>query len=166
MAIDENVAVQKINVSKLQQRLAQDPLLNGSSPDVLADNDDTGHVELMGRWERMTSGGYGESFFQSSGPDNASVTFHPVFQKTGKYHLYTYLPLVNDAADSTVYVINNRQQHIVTIPSPKEVEGQTSGEWVSLGTFNFDKETDSSIKVLAGKGNGTFVADAILFVPE
>jgi len=45
------------------------------------------------------------------------------------------------------------------------VQGQTSGEWVKLGSYSLPAGKNAYVKIL-NKGNKTIVADAVLFVPE
>ncbi len=46
------------------------------------------------------------------------------------------------------------------------IAGQTSGEWVSLGTYEFKKGTQPYVKILNKGKEGVVIADAILFVPQ
>jgi hypothetical protein len=53
---------------------------------------------------------------------------------------------------------------IVIKPNEIKVEGQTSGEWVSLGTFNLPKGKKSYVGISNQNTDGIVVADAVLFV--
>jgi hypothetical protein len=44
--------VQQVDVKKLQQLLLQNPLMDGSTPEVLADNDDATSVTITGNWKK------------------------------------------------------------------------------------------------------------------
>ena len=55
-----------------------------------------------------------------------------------------------------------------TVIRPAEivVQGQTSGEWVSLGVHQFVKDGKNYVEVSNAKGDGYVVADAVLFIPK
>lgn len=164
-AIDNNQAVQQVDVKKLQQLLKDNPLMDGSTPEILADNDDTAHIKTTGRWQRKTSGGYGPSWLAAEPANAASVVFTPVIKKAGSYTLYTYVPAINNAAAQTTYkVYNGKTTTPVTINSTVKAEGQTSGEWVVLGTYTLPAGTAATVTVQAA-ATGATAADAVLFVP-
>ncbi len=41
--------------------LANNPLMDGSTPEVLVDNDDSAHVTVTGNWSMKKGGTYGPS---------------------------------------------------------------------------------------------------------
>jgi len=45
------------------------------------------------------------------------------------------------------------------------VNGQTNGEWVSLGTWQLPAGDKATVTVTNKNANGTIVADAVLLVP-
>ena len=45
------------------------------------------------------------------------------------------------------------------------IEGQTSGEWVELGTYDFQKSRMPYVEISTGDTSGTVIADAVLFIP-
>jgi hypothetical protein len=170
MAIDSHQTVQQVDVKKLQQLLAQNPLMDGSTPQVLADNDDSLHVTITGNWKKQTGGGYGPSWLLAA-PSNTpqSVQFKPHITVPGSYTLYAYVPVVDSAATQTHCIISNGTTKDVFIPTPIPIaigtEGQTSGEWVSLGTYTLQKGNTTTVTISTKDANGYVVADAILFVP-
>ncbi|HWB24586.1 MAG TPA: FAD-dependent oxidoreductase [Chitinophagaceae bacterium] len=165
-AINEGVAVQNVDIPKLQALLKDNPLMDGSTPDVLADNDDSAHVEITGQWLRKTSGGYGPSWLQAAPSATGSVLFKPFIKQAGTYALYAYVPSVSNAAPETFYTIfDGSKTKEVTLSSDITVEGQTSGEWVPLGTYNLPAGQQATVTLKAGNSNGITTADAILFVP-
>lgn len=44
------------------------------------------------------------------------------------------------------------------------MQGQTSGEWVSLGTYNFIAGKKGFVEITNKKANGLIIADAVLLV--
>ena len=93
MAIDKKQAVQQVDVRKLQQILKDNPLLDGSIPEVLVDNDDTQNVRIDGNWQRKTSeekqgytGNYGPSMLVAEkSSEKQSVKFIPSIKTPGTY---------------------------------------------------------------------------------
>ena len=86
-AIDRKVSVQAVDVKAVQNRLKEDPLADGSTPEILVDNDDKDFVTIQGEWNKEINGGYAFSYLQSSTvPGNAtqSVKFSPAVKKAGK----------------------------------------------------------------------------------
>jgi hypothetical protein len=165
MAIDEKKTVQQVDVKKLQQLLLDNPLMDGSTPDVLVDNDDTSLVVINGEWEKRTSGGYGPSWLITAPSDKPqSVQFMPHINVAGIYTVYAYVPVLDSAATQTHYIIDNGTIRDVSITPAAQVEGQTSGEWVSLGTYPFQKGPRATVTITTSKANGYVAADAILLV--
>ena len=168
MAIDSDLAVQDIDVAALQRELRENPLADGSTAEILVDNDDSS-VEIQGDWERVTRGGYGPSFLQelSKGQQAASVRFVPTIKDEGMYTILVYFSRTADATQQTQVLVSDGQtESTLTIKeSDIRVEGQTSGEWVSIGTYTLSPGTDSHVTVTNQGADGVVVADAVLWVP-
>lgn len=167
MAIDSKSPVQKINISQLQEKLRQDPLLNGSPAEILTDNDDSSCTRINGNWERVTRGGYGYSWLKAEAGAKTKIQFTPLIQRSGKYALYSYIPMDKDLAPHTVYVVNDGQkEEQVSVAAPAKVAGQTAGEWVLLGHYQLPAGQKASVSIMAHGEKGNHAADAILWVPE
>jgi hypothetical protein len=168
MAIENNQAVQAVDVKKLQVLLKENPLMDGSTPEVLADNDDSLHVTITGNWKKQTGEGYGPSWLLGApSGDPQMVKFTPHIAVPGNYALYAYMPMVDSGATQTHFIISNgTTTKDVFIPSHINVEGQTSGEWVSLGTYTLQKGNSTTVIITTKDANGYVAADAILFVPQ
>lgn len=167
-AIDRNLSVQKIDVSRLQQQLKSDPLADGSTPDILIDNNNTNKVQIKGNWTVQKKGGYGPDYFEA--PEDAdttrSVRYNPGLATNGTYDVYAYYPKVGSPDIETVVKIFDGKEHKTILIKSAEVKvlGQTSGEWVSLGKYSFSGSNQPYIEI---KSNGTkAVADAVLLVPS
>jgi hypothetical protein len=175
MAIDNHQKVQQVDVKKLQALIKKNPLMDGSVPDVLVDNDDKEFVKISGRWKRFTSetergytGNYGPSMLVAepgTGGRN-SVTFTPSVPVTGAYNLYYYLPKTTNASRKTKIKLSaGRTTKNVWINSTGMViEGQTSGEWAYLGSYILPKGKKSLVTVSDEDADGAVVADALLLV--
>lgn len=168
-AIDNNQTVQQVDVAKLQAQLRSNPLADGSLPEILVDNSDEQKVEKSGDWTVHKHGGYGPDYFLAD-PDSQnpkSVRYNPEIAKKGKYELYTYYPKLKNAAPLThINVYDGRKVNEVLIKDAEvKVVGQTSGEWVSLGTYSLDAGKNAYVEISNKGGKGAIVADAILLVP-
>lgn len=170
MAIDGSVTVQGVDVAALQERLKKDPLADGSVFEVLADNQDTASVQRRGHWTAGDRGGYGPDFLvhQAEGQEMASVRFNPDIPEAGSYEGYIYFPKVSGISSRTfVIVYDGERTHGISIKeSDIRVEGQTSGEWVSLGKYTLPKGKRGYVQVSGKDADGKVIADAVIWVPS
>lgn len=166
LAIDKKIAVQQVPAKAVQQVMQQNPLLDGSQPDLLIDESDPIHVKVTGQWKKQTRRSYGPSMLVSDSNATAAsaVRFLPAIKKPGKYSVYTYIPRIPGmAAEMTYVVFDGKNQHPVTIRSQEiRVLGQTSGEWVLLGSFHFTANELPYIEVASRQATAIIVADAVL----
>ncbi len=169
MAIDGNTSVQRINIPALQQRLRENPLADGSIFEILVDNADAADIHTIGNWTSEKKGGYGPNFLvhEPKGQDLASVRFTPGIVREGKYQAYLYFPKVKGASSQmTVLVNDGRRNHAVVIRTKDvQIVGQTSGEWVSIGSYNFSEGKKGYIQISGKDADGKVVADAVVLVP-
>jgi hypothetical protein len=168
MAIDDKTDVHHVDVASLQQRLKSDPLSDGLAFDLLVDNDDK-NVEVKGNWVVEKKGGYGPTFLvnQPDAREISTVTFTPEIPRTEKYAGYIYFPKVDKSSASTKVTVNDGKtsKEIIVRESDIRVEGQTSGEWVSLGTYTLPQGRKSYTEVSTANADGKVVADAVIWVP-
>ncbi|MBA4058172.1 MAG: xanthan lyase, partial [Marivirga sp.] len=167
MAIDEKTGIQAVDVKKLQQRLIKDPLADGSIMDILVDNDDANNISVTGNWSAEKKGGYGPTFLVSTG-NGGSVRFTPDIPKDGRYDAYVYFPKIAKSASQFVVTVSDgkKKKEIIIKSSDVIVEGQTSGEWVSLGTYNLKTGKNAYAEVSSKNADGIVVADAIIWTPS
>ena len=166
-AIDRRCAIQDIDVHALQQSLRTNPLADGSPAEILVDNDDSTGVTRTGDWTRITTGGYGPSFWLDSSASPATAQFTPVIPASGSYAVYTYIPRVSHASTRTSIAIFDGETTVeknIDLGGVR-VSGQTSGEWISLGAIHFAKGSNPYIRISNASADGAVVADAVLFVP-
>jgi len=165
MMIDAKQDVQQLDTKKLQQYLKENPFLDGSTPDIIIDNDDSTLVHWAGNWEKVTTGGYGPSFLMASASgEERRVQFNPHIRIPGSYLIYAYVPKTENASTKTRFTIfdGRSSRDVVLDKSSLKVEGQTSGEWVALGKSQFPKGTKAFVSVSNKNADGIVVADAIL----
>jgi hypothetical protein len=139
-AINTKKTLQQVDVAAVQASLKNNPLADNRPGDVLVDNEDAAATRT-GTWESVSRGGYGPSFLKTRAGLAAGVRFAPVIGKQQAYTAYLYMPNVADAAASMqVTVYDGKTTKTIAIkPAEVIVEGQTSGEWVSLGNYTFPK---------------------------
>lgn len=169
-AIDRKVAVQDIDVAKIQQRLKTDPLLDGNLPEMMVDNKNDQHVTRKGDWALVRGGFFGPDAYiaRPSADTTRQVQFSQLIPASGVYEVYTYvLPRLTNPTSKMIYLVNDgKTQRTVTINrNDVIVNGQTSGEWVKLGTYTMQKGVTASVTVTTQQADGVVAADAVLFYP-
>jgi len=169
-AIDKGISVQEVNTGELKHELTSNPYADGSTADILIDNEDTSNISVSGSWVKEKKGGYGPSFLADTSffQIPASVKFIPEIIKEGNYEIYTYYPKLQNGANITpVIVFDGKQRTEKTIDKSKvEVIGQTSGEWVSLGKYKLPKGKKAYVEISGKNADGLIIADAILLIKE
>jgi len=172
MAIDNKCDVQQVDVKKMQAELRNNPLADGSTPEILVDNDDTAAVTLKGDWKRMPNyeGCYGPSLLLDNATDKASdyARFSPSIKKTGNYNVYVYTVKATGASSHLNIVINDGvKENTIDLDLNKiTVKGQTEGEWVPIGKFYFVTAKKAYVSLTGKNAGGSVLADAVLFIPE
>jgi Dehydrogenases (flavoproteins) len=156
MAIDKKQTVQQVDVKALQKKLQDDPLLDGSLPDILVDDTE---AQVSGEWKKLTRRSYGPSKLVSENT-KGTVRFSPVIKKNGEYAVYTYLPKLENEINM---VVNDgkRSYHKTIQPNKIVVLGQTSGEWIWLGNYRLRPGSKAYVEIVSN-GAGTVTADAVL----
>jgi hypothetical protein len=169
-AIDRKISVQQVDVKAVQRVLSTNPLANGSTPEILIDNDARA-VAAEGSWDLDHSkNGYGPSYLKLLAKKDAPVQhvrYSPVIKSAGQYGVYLYMPKT-EGLSSVVTVslkAGGTLKEITIRPAEVRVEGQTSGEWVWLGEAQFAKGEGQFLDVTTKNADGIVVADAVLFVP-
>lgn len=172
-AIDRNVSVQQVDISLLQKKIAEDPLVDGSTPEILVDNDDNKSVAIDGDWSREKNGPgcYAFSFLKATSNGQKvpkSVKFNPAIKKDGLYEVFIYFPRLDGASPNVTALIHSGKQakEVTLHPNEIKVEGQTSGEWVSAGKYTFRKGTANAVEISTKNATGIVIADAVLFIPQ
>ncbi|WP_214071763.1 FAD-dependent oxidoreductase [Mucilaginibacter sp. dw_454] len=168
-AIDKNVDVQKIDIKQLQSTLVDNPLVDGSTPEILVDDADEENIIKIGQWKRETNGGYGPSYLIDTAKNTAAeIKFIPQIKKSGNYHIYIYCPKLSHTASITqVQIFDGQNIAAKTInKSDVQVVGQTSGEWVSMGAQQFATGKNAYVSISNKNADGAVIADAVLLVPE
>ena len=174
-AIDERKAVQQIDVARLQRTLRENPLLDGSSPELLIDNDDSARVVRRGGWQRITKGSkYGTSALVSADAKPASVRFVAAGIRPGRYRVYAYNPtraggggnpddvaLQTDKAEQVnANVFDGKVDKSLIINQQRQ-----NNDWISLGEYTIVAGQASYVALTTAGSAHPTVADAVLFLP-
>lgn len=167
MAIDKKQNVQEVDVKQLQQLLTNNPLMDGSVAEILVDDNDTAHVTISGPQQVEKTGGYGNTWIKISPNTGTQVIYKPQIKASGRYTIYAYQSSIGSAASKTHFIIQNGgSKKDIFIAPHTTVEGQTSGEWVSLGSYELKKEKTIQVTVSGIDADGVVMADALLLVKE
>ena len=174
LAIDNKTGAHAVNVDRLKEILKTNPLLNGSTPEILVDDTDAGQVESAGTWQPYRGGHYKTGYMFCEKPQKGTFfTFHPKVAVAGKYRVYYHYPnqTVNQAAVKTAIDIQSAtgKTEIVFDPRQEEADGQPWGHssvWKDLGAYDFAPGQPAGITLNGDKSTGSLFADAILLVKE
>ncbi|MEJ7828085.1 MAG: xanthan lyase, partial [Segetibacter sp.] len=138
--------------------------------EILVDNDHASNVSITGNWTTEPKGSYGPSMLTTDGKGGTvkSIRLIPPVTKSGSYRVYAYFPKVQNATSKTVVTIfdGKAKKEKVIKESDVRVEGQTTGEWVPLGTYSLSKGRKSYVEISNKDADGVVVADAVLFIPD
>ncbi|NDW10775.1 FAD-dependent oxidoreductase [Dysgonomonas sp. 520] len=170
-AIDNNTDVQNIDIKKLQEIIANNPLADGSTPEILVDNDSKTSVTTVGNWSFNydTYRGYGSNFFvdDSKGKDPKSIKYTPNVVSESEYDIYIYFPKLENGSNKTAVTISDGKsiEEKTIFQSDVKVEGQTLGEWVKLGRYNLPEGKNAYVEISNKGADNVVAADAVLFLP-
>lgn len=165
IAIDKaNNVVQDIDVVALQDKLASDPYLDGSIPDILVDDMDSNTLR-RGNWQTHEGYYYKHSYAQGDlNTSNNEFIFCPDVKHASNYSIYFYCSSLIEpvnmpnrmavrvkTADGTKSISVNPKQHI--------------GQWVDLGCHKLNSGK-AEIIIDGENSDGPIFADAIILKAE
>ena len=161
--------VQQVDSRRICAAIDADPYLDGSQPDILVDDADAG-VEIEAGWTRVSrSGGYGLSYLEiPADAERCSVRYTvESMPSSGDYVVYAYQNADKRLAMQTAVRVftGDECRDVIIDRSRMDVLGQTSGEWVPLGTYRFEKGMTGAVEFDNSLAAGAATrADAVLFV--
>jgi hypothetical protein len=176
LAIDANIAVQKVDYARLRERLLADkqvldwtgprptpPIDPKKLPGIVQDDE---QAEKRGEWSKSNSiGDYiGTQYLHDNNEQKGelSVTFKLPLPKPGTYEVrlaYTANP--NRATNVPVTIRHAKGEDSVTVNQKKAPASDKTFQ--SLGKFTFDKE--AIIIVSNAKTDGYVIVDAVQVLP-
>ena len=169
MAIDGGVPVQRVNVRQLQRELRDNPLADGSVPEVLVDDAREEQVRVTGSWTTATTipGRFGPSVLKSESK-GGSVRFTAPIAAPGRYQAYLYWPRGEGLASNVPVEIRDAAgPHALTIDmrTPTSTAQGGIAQWTLLGEYRFEPGKAAWLEVRADGADGVVLADAVVFVP-
>lgn len=171
LAIDTNIPVQNVDAVKVMKIFNNNPLSDGSIPEIIVDDSNKKQIKIEGDWKTNfdTYRGYGSGFLSddSKGQTPKSVKFIPEIKSTSYYEVYIYIPKIeNGSSHTNVSVFDGailKEKNISQ--ADVKVEGQTLGEWVDLGKYQLSTGKKAYVEVSNKNANNVITADAVLFIP-
>lgn len=167
LAIDQKTSVQKVPVTAIQKIQKENPLADGSTPEILVDNTDKNQVKTAGKWS-LVKGGYGPNYLaDTTSSASATAVYQPQIKKKGDYQVYSYVTRSAKSSPKTEYVVdvNGKKEPKTVDFTTLKVVGQTTGEWVKLGQYQLSPTDKMAITISNKNASGFTIADAILLVP-
>ena len=171
LAIDNNTGVHAVNVDRLKEILNTNPLLDGSTPEILVDDTDTGQIESAGDWQPHRGGHYKNGYMLCSKVQKGDFfRFVPKVQDAGKYRVYYHCPVQANRDIPVKIAIDIRSaeglSEIAFDPREAEDEFGQSSSWKDLGVYGFAPGQPASITVNGDKSTGPIFADAVILKIE
>jgi hypothetical protein len=175
-AIDDNVAVQDIDIKKLQSRLLEDKqvlewtgrrpvpsILIGTLKGIVVDDRIS---KRTGQWiESRSTGGFVEFGYLHDGntaKGEMKAVFRPKLPVAGKYEVsIAHAPNPNRATNVPVTIETANGTKTVTL---NQRTAPKNGKLKSIGTFQFAKGTAGSVTISNSATNGYVILDAVQFV--
>ena len=131
---------------------------------------DKARTKISGNWNTTKRGSYGPTLLSSdtTSKEIQSVRFIPEITKGGKYKAYMYLPkLAGLSSVIPLKISDGKSEKDIQIKTADiQVIGQTSGEWVLLGTYDLLKGEKAFVEISNKNADGLVFADAVMMVPD
>jgi hypothetical protein len=166
-AIDAKISVQKVDYTKLRERLLADKQVlawDGPMP-AAADPGPKGGIEVghaaakaAGNWIPSTSGAYLHDGDADKG--TKTITFTPAIPSDGAYDVYLKWTQNRNRA-------TNVPIEIITADGKKSVKvnQREKGGWVKIATGKFKAGNSASLTISNKDTDGHVIADAVRWVP-
>ncbi|MCC5844546.1 MAG: hypothetical protein JJU05_09865 [Verrucomicrobia bacterium] len=133
--------------------------------EVIVDNADATGVQITGQWvsTTFTPGYHGPDYLHDNNTDKGqkSVHFTPDLAASGTYDVYIQYPDgINRASNVPIDITHATGTDLISLD-----QRTGGGQWVLLGTYNFNSGTAGNILISNSGTNGFVMADAVRFVP-
>ncbi|MBB5286331.1 hypothetical protein HNQ92_004491 [Rhabdobacter roseus] len=172
LATKQQVAVQHVDIAVLQKKLReQRQVLSfeenpngifGQGNSVVVDDDMRRFVDRTGTWnssENPLMARHAITYLSSPQSAPSSLVYRPYLPEAGKYKVYGWWPLGPGFATNTPLTI----EHAAGKKPLTVNQRDQGGQWIELGTFQFEKGYRGSITVSNQAADGVVVADAFRF---
>lgn len=180
LAVEEEVSVQRIDVGKLQGRLAKQKAV--LSPEdvparkgprvldvaklagVVVDDED---AKLTGEWKRSAANGphVGKGYLHDGDANKGTckARFEPRLPKAGRYEVRVYYPPSSNRASDTLVVVKRKAAESSFRIDQRMVYNGDVG--MLIGAFEFAGGGGEWVEIRNDSKAGYVVADAVAFVP-
>ena len=166
-SMTRDLAVSNITSEEIDRYYKYNPWMDGSRPDLIIDDADVAHMEIIGYWNKIKNqaGSYGPLHLQTNPMDDlgSRIRFSSRTPLKGDYVLYYYIPSVRGGStliNMEVYVAKTRY------PVSLKLSPNVAETWVPVGTYHFEENMTGDVLVSQRGANGLLVADAILWLPK
>lgn len=172
-AIDKNIIIQDVNVPELQALLKSNPKMDGSTPEIIMDNNDENGVTMTGDWIlKKVRFCYGINALIDSlskkGQVEKNVRYTPQIKTAGNYEVYMYVTSVKNPTDQMNVSVFDGSKIIPKTIIYKDLfldHSSSRGGWISLGIYNLPEGEKAYFEITNKGANNVLVADAVLFKP-
>jgi len=165
LAIDNNSGAHAVDVGLLNKILRENPLLDGSTPEILVDDTDTDQIERSEDWTLHKGNHYKTGSMICNQPQKDTYfRFLPKVKTTGKYRAYYYCPYIanpDSPVELTLEILSAAGASEVVF-DPRE----SATSWKDLGVYDFVQGQPASITLKGDKSSGPLLADAVILHPE
>ena len=172
LAIDNNTSTQSVDVAQIKEILKSNPLLNGSTPEILVDDTDTDRITSSGKWELRRENHYKTGYMRCDQQEKGSFfSFLPKVTVAGKYRVYYHCPFRAIPDEPIKIVIDIRSaagMSEVVLDPRKAYEDHLwgSSSWFDLGVYDFVPGQEAAVTLNGEKSFGPLFADAVILHPE
>ena len=173
--------VQDVNYMDINEIMAVNPYLDGTSADIIIDDDQA--VAKGGKW--LGSQGPGAPLPDGSGKklehlsedgvygptclvgraDEGCVEYSAVIPEAGTYDVYTYHHTSGGHCPETVFDFNDGTS-VTVKTSDVVVIGQSVSTWHKVASFDFAEGHQFSVNLRGDGSDGTVCADALMLVKQ
>ena len=171
LAIDNNAGTHEVNVDRLKEILKTNPLLDGSTPEILVDDTDIRLTESVGNWQLTHGGHYKTGYVLCKQAQKGDFfRFLPKVSVAGKYRIYYHCPVQANREIPAKIAIDiltaSGMKEVAFDPRDTEDEFGQSSSWKDLGIYEFAPGQPAGITVNGEKSSGPVFADAVILHPE
>ena len=169
MAANEDIPVQRIDITELQHKLTeQGQVLSLTNHpygafqydgEIIIDNNMKRFTSKAGSWRGIETEHHGryQMNFAQNDQQKGTFGFRPCIEEYGKYEISIWYPARETySKDVSVHI-----HHIEGTDQLKINQNENGGRWVSLGVFGLSRGTHEVVTIVADHTEGTVVADAV-----
>ena len=175
--------VQDVNYLDINEVMAVNPYLDGTSADIIIDDDQA--VAKGGKWlgskgpsaplpndnvkradhQHLSEDGvYGPTCLVGRA-DEGCVEYSAVIPESGTYDVYTYHHTSGGHCAETIFDFNDGTS-VTVKTSDVVVIGQSVSTWHKVTSFDFEEGHQFSVNLRGDGSNGTVCADALMLVKQ